>query len=103
MNSASPDQMPASPQPKASDAQISGRKPSTAAMIVDVRRNAASPAPSSTPSRANTTPAIGCIAVKNHHGTGTAASTAASGVNTGGSTSDRQAYSTPKPIPSHSP
>ena len=70
MNAASPDQMPASPQPNASDAQISGRNPTTAASSVDVRRNAASPAPSSTPSMANTTPAIGCSAAKNHQAIG---------------------------------
>ena len=66
MNAASPDQIPASPQPNASDAQISGRNPSTAAASVAVRRNAASPAPSNTPSMAKTTPATGCSATKNH-------------------------------------
>ena len=66
MKAVSPDQMPARPHPNANEAQIGGRNPSTAAASVDVRRNAASPAPSSTPSRANTTPATGCIAAKNH-------------------------------------
>ena len=103
MNAASPDQIPASPHPNASDAQISGRNPTTAAARVEVRRNAASPAPSSTPSIANTTPATGCSAAKNHQATGTAASTAASGVNTGGSTPDSAANSTPNPTPSTSP
>ena len=103
MNAASPDQIPASPHPNASDAQISGRNPTTAAGSVHVRRNAASPAPSSTPSMANTTPATGCSAAKNHQATGTAASTAASGVNTGGSTPDSAANSTPNPTPRTSP
>ena len=79
MNAASPDQIPASPHPNASDAQISGRNPTTAAASVHVRRNAASPAPSNTPSMANTTPATGCSAAKNHQAMGTTASTAGVG------------------------
>ena len=51
-----------------------------------MRRNAASPAPSSTPSSAKTTPATGTTATRNHHASGTCASTAGSGVNTRGST-----------------
>ena len=59
MNVLSPDQMPSSPQPNTKDNQISGRKPSSALANVAVRMNAASPAPSSTPSRAKTIPATG--------------------------------------------
>ena len=55
----SPDQMPASPQPNASDSQVSGKKPTSALTTVAVRMNAASPAPSSTPSSAKTIPANG--------------------------------------------
>src|SRR2546423_365718 len=66
MNIDRPVQIPVSPQPKASEIQIIGRNPIPALTSVAVRRNAASPAPSSTPSSANTTPATGCSATKNH-------------------------------------
>ncbi len=46
-----PDQIPARPQPNASDSQISGRKPASAVITVALRMNFASPAPSSTPSK----------------------------------------------------
>ena len=77
-NAVRPVQTPTSPQPNTSDAQVSGRKPAAAATSVQVRRYAASPAPSSTPSRANTTPVSGCIPAKNHQAAGIAASTAGS-------------------------
>src|SRR5690606_14645300 len=86
MNTASPVQIPTSPQPKLSDSQINGRKPSMALANVAFRRNFASPAPSNTPSRANTTPAIGCSSTKNHQAPGTSASTPASDVNAFGNT-----------------
>ena len=38
MNAVSPVQIPTSPQPNASDAQISGRNPTAAAASVQVRR-----------------------------------------------------------------
>src|SRR5882757_3065313 len=75
MNMLSPDQMPASPQSNTSDSQISGRKPASALTTVAVRMNAASPAPSSTPSSAKTTPAKGNWPTRNHHGIPIAAST----------------------------
>ena len=86
MNVLSPDQIPASPQPNTSDSQIGGRKPTSALTTVAVRMNAASPAPSNTPSSAKTTPAKGNWATMNHHGTPTAASTERSSVNSRGST-----------------
>ncbi len=100
---ASPAQIPTSPQPNTSDAQVSGRNPAAAATRVHVRRYAASPAPSSTPSRANTTPAAGWSPAKNHQAAGTAASTAGSVVNTRGSGPASAANSRPKPDPSTSP
>src|SRR5690625_1133302 len=84
MNAVSPDQVPASPQPNTSDIQTAGRNPVTALTTVAVRMNAASPAPNSTPSRPNTSPAIGNWATRNHHGTPIVASTAGSSVNSAG-------------------
>ncbi len=78
--------MPSRPQPKASDSQISGRKPISALINVALRMKAASPAPSSTPSSAKTMPAIGNCATMNHHGTPIASSTERSSVNSDGST-----------------
>ncbi len=62
-----------------------------------------SPAPSSTPSNANTTPAIGCSATKNHHACGISASTPASEVNTLGSTPATAAKTIPSSTPNTSP
>ncbi|CKT85766.1 Uncharacterised protein [Mycobacterium tuberculosis] len=84
----SPDQIPASPQPYASDNQTSGKKPTNALATVAVRMNAASPAPSSTPSTAKTIPAKGNWTTMNHHGTPIAASTDRSSVNSPGSTEE---------------
>src|SRR5271170_4213911 len=86
MNMLSPDQMPASPQSNTSDSQISGRKPANALTTVAVRMNAASPAPSRTPSIAKTTPAKGNWPTRNHHGVAIAASTDRSSVKSSGST-----------------
>jgi hypothetical protein len=74
MNMFNPDQMPASPQPNTSDSQVNGRNPTSALTTVAVRINAASPAPSSTPSIAKTIPVKGNWAARNHHGTPIAAS-----------------------------
>lgn len=88
INVPSPDQIPASPQPYASDNQTSGKKPTNALATVAVRMNAASPAPSSTPSTAKTIPAKGNWTTMNHHGTPIAASTDRSSVNSPGSTEE---------------
>ena len=53
--------------------------------------NVASPAPSSTPSIANTMPAIGSCATRNHHGTPIASSTERSVVNSAGNTDEPSA------------
>src|SRR6185503_1043595 len=73
-------------QPKISDSQINGRNPASALIRVALRMNLASPAPSSTPSSANTIPATGNWATMNHHGTPIASSTERSSVNTLGKT-----------------
>ena len=75
MNVVNPDQMPNRPQPNTSDSQISGRNPTNALARVALRMNFASPAPSSTPSSANTMPATGSWATRNHHGTPISSST----------------------------
>src|SRR5262245_35041427 len=86
MKVAKPDQIPAKLQPNANDNQISGRKPTSALITVALRMNFASPAPRRTPSSPNTTPAIGNMATKNHHGTPTSSSTVRSFVNSSGRT-----------------
>src|SRR5690242_2123686 len=94
MNVDKPAQIPSSPQPNASESQISGRKPTKALTKVALRMNLASPAPSSTPSKAKTIPAMGNWATINHHGTPIASSTERSSVNTAGNTDDPTANTT---------
>src|SRR4051794_20226255 len=103
MNSVSPVHTPGRPQSSQPDSSDSGTKPSSAEPRVTVRRNAASPAPISTPSRAKTTPASGCISARNHHTTSAWASTAGSSVNSGGSTGRRASSSTATAVPVPSP
>ena len=97
MKALNPAQIPARPQPNLSDNQVSGRNPMIALATVTLRMKVASPAPSSTPSSANTTPATGNCATRNHHGTPMAFSTAGSSVNTAGITVAPIASSAAKP------
>src|SRR5690625_4106672 len=68
MKAKRPHHTPVSPQPNACASQTGGRNPHRTALTVALRRKAASPAPSNTPSSAKTTPPIGIIATIIHHG-----------------------------------
>ena len=99
MSSVKPVQMPPRPQLNASDNQIIGKNPPTAASNVKLRRNLKSPAPIKTPSRANTTPASGCIITNQGHAIAACAYTRGSELNHRGTTCQPARISTPSAAP----